>query len=724
EVHTVAWEPGPQEQQIRALAFDGNGDLWIGMRDRGVVRLHAGALVGTLTTRDGLPSDDVRAFLLARDGTMWIGTFKGLVRWKAGRISLGPVALNGSAIHAIAQDAQGDLWCATDEGLAHVRGDAVELLDGSRLPASDVHSVLFDRDGNLWIGTGAGVARMTPDGEIQRLPQFEVMILALFEDSEGNLWIGSRKGLDRLIDGDAIPVGTTEGATDELVEGVREDATGAMWITTSVGLFMIPPGQTMATKIVSDRGAMFAIYPDSHGDVWFGSGNGDIGRWHAGRFTWLGHQRWERIRTFSETDEGLWIGTDHGLFRMRDDKLDQAEEIIRHVVVDAIVPDASGALWLATAGGSLMRWRAGQQAPIPPGGPPRNATASAITVDLDGTMWVGTTGAGLWRLRDGHWFQFTAKDGMFDDLIWRILDDGRGNLWMSSNRGVWRVSRQQLEARSAGLRTTVDSVVYSEADGMRDRECNGALEPAGWRARDGRLWFPTTKGVVVIDPAHLHTTRPPSALLESIRVDGALQRIADHIVLAPGSSRLEFTYTAPALRGPDRLRFRYRLDGFDREWNDAGGQRLAQYTNLAPGGYRFVVEAGIDGAWGKAGGLSITLRPQFWQTGWFETLTILSVALAIVAVPLVRVRQLRVRARELDKRVQDAIGELKVLSGLLPICAWCKKIRDDRGYWSKIEAYLSARTDAQFTHGICPECTDKMLADENLSRSASQTSRR
>jgi len=205
EVHTVAWEPGPQEQQIRALAFDGNGDLWIGMRDRGVVRLHAGALVGTLTTRDGLPSDDVRAFLLARDGTMWIGTFKGLVRWKAGRISLGPVALNGSAIHAIAQDAQGDLWCATDEGLAHVRGDAVELLDGSRLPASDVHSVLFDRDGNLWIGTGAGVARMTPDGEIQRLPQFEVMILALFEDSEGNLWIGSRKGLDRLIDGDAIP---------------------------------------------------------------------------------------------------------------------------------------------------------------------------------------------------------------------------------------------------------------------------------------------------------------------------------------------------------------------------------------------------------------------------------------------------------------------------------------------------------------------------------------
>jgi hypothetical protein len=280
------------------------------------------------------------------------------------------------------------------------------------------------------------------------------------------------------------------------------------------------------------------------------------------------------------------------------------------------------------------------------------------------------------------------------------------------------VSRRQLDERAAGLRSTVESMLYGEADGMRDRECNGAIEPSGWRTSDGRLWFPNHKGLVVIEPTRLHPSQPPHALVESMRVDGHPHRLAGAIELAPGSTRLELGYTAPALRGPDRLRFRYRLEGFDSGWNDAGAQRVAQYTNLAPGSYKFIVEAGTDGKWGGAGTMAITLRPQFYQTRWFFVLALVSIVLAIVAVPLLRVRQLRARARELDARVQDAIRELKVLSGLLPICALCKKIRDDGGYWSKIEAYLSARTDAQFTHGICPECNDKMLADDGNSHAS------
>jgi ligand-binding sensor domain-containing protein len=725
EFQAVGWEPGPQEQQIRALAFDGNGDLWIGMRDRGVVRLHAGVLAAALTTHDGLPSDDIRTFHVSRDGAVWIGTFKGLVQWKAGRITQGPNALGGMSIYSIAQDRNGELWCGTDKGLAHVIGDTTEFVDPAKLPSPDVHAVMFDRDGNLWIGTRVGVARMTPDGQIQRLPEPQVMIRALLEDSEGNVWIASEKGLDRLRDGDMIPIGSAEGLSDDAARGVREDATGTVWVTTSVGLFMIPPGQTMATKIVGDRGAMYAIFPDSRGNVWFGSGDGDVGRWHDGKFSWLGHQRWERIRSFGETPDGIFIGTNHGLFLLRGDRLEEAQAVVPGVLIGAIVPDTSGSLWLATAGGGLMRWRAGASAPIPPGGPPRNTPVTTILFDPDGTMWVGTTGGGLWRLRDGRWFVFTSKDGLFDDLMWSTLDDGLGNLWMSSNRGVWRVSRQQLEARAAGQRATIDSVVYGEADGMRDRECNGAQDPAGWKTRDGRLWFPTGKGLVVIDPAHLHAPRPPNALVETVRIDGRPLALGDNLVVPAGSTRFELGYTAPTPRGPERLRFRYRLDGFDRAWNDAGAQRVAQYTNLPPGDYRFLVEAGFDGTWGNAGSIGFALRPQFFQTGWFHALAVIVLVLAIIAVPLLRVRQLRARARELDKRVQDAVGELKVLSGLLPICAWCKKIRDDRGYWSKIEAYLSARTEAQFTHGICPDCTEKMLSEESFGRSSiSQGSRR
>ena len=722
----VAWDPGPQEQQIRALAFDANGDLWIGMRDRGVVRLHAGERTDALTTRDGLPSDDIRSFLQARDGTLWIGTFKGLVQWKAGRIVRGPDALDGASINAIAQDAHGDLWFATEKGLAHLHSDRVELLDPAALPASHVERLLFDHDGNLWIGTSAGLARRTPDGEIQRLPQPTAMILALFEDGEGNLWVGSEKGLDRLFDGDMIPIGSTEGLTDEAARGIREDATGAVWITTAVGLYMIPPGQTLAVRVeAADRGAMYAIYPDSHGDVWFGSDRGDIGRWHDGRFSWFGHQRWERIRSFAETADGMWFGTNQGVFRLQGDRLEDARPVLPGSMAGRIVAGPDGSVWLATAGNGLMRWHNDGPAPIPPGGPPRNVPATSILFDPDGTMWVGTTSAGLWRLRDGRWSAFTSKDGMFDDLMWSTLDDGLGNLWMSSNRGVWRVSRQQLEARAEGRIAAIDAVVYGEADGMRDRECNGAQDPAGWRSRDGRLWFPTAKGVVVIDPAHLHTSRPPGALIASVRVDGELARPSGALELRAGSSRLEIGYTSPALRSPARLRFRYRLESFDHQWNEAGSQRVAQYTNLPPGDYRFAVQAGLDDTWGSEDSVAISLPPRFYETGWFYALATLLIALAIVAVPLLRVRQLRRRARELDRRVEEAVKELKVLSGLLPICAWCKKIRDDRGYWSRIEAYLSARTDAQFTHGICPDCTDKMLAEESFGRSSiSQGGRR
>jgi signal transduction histidine kinase len=273
-------------------------------------------------------------------------------------------------------------------------------------------------------------------------------------------------------------------------------------------------------------------------------------------------------------------------------------------------------------------------------------------------MWVTTEGVGLWRLRRDHWVAFTSKDGMFDDLVWRVLDDGRGNFWMSSNRGIWSVARRQLEDRAAGLRQTIEFVQYGEADGMPDRECDGSMDPAGWRAHDGRLWFPTVKGLAVIDPAHLHPVPPGDALIDTVRVDGQPHRLAPMLDLAPGKSRLEIAYTAPALRYPERLRFRYRLEGFDSSWNDAGPQRVAQYTNLAPGDYRFLVEAGRDGAWGRAGTVGITLRPHFYQTRGFDVLAAVLIILAIVAVPLLRIRQLRAREKELAERIREAVHEL------------------------------------------------------------------
>jgi ligand-binding sensor domain-containing protein/signal transduction histidine kinase len=657
EFRAVIWETGAQNAQIRTLTFDREGDLWIGLRDQGVVRLRAGILVAALGSRDGLPADEVRSILAARDGSIWFGTFRGLAQWKAGALVRGPSALDAIAIDKVAQDARGDLWCATGNGLVHVRGDKVEWIGADRLPTTRVRSILFDRDGNLWIGTGKGVARMTPSGQIDLLARPVAMVLTLFEDSEGNMWIGTEGGLDRLRDGNIIPFGAAQGATDSVVFTVREDPTGAIWIGSDEGLYRIAPGQATATKIADGHGTMYGSFPDSRGGVWFGARDGSIGRWRDGQFTWLGARAWERVRGFAETKDHMWAATDNGLFELHGDRLEDARPIVPGVAISAITPDDTGGLWLATESG-VKHWSAGALIAIPPGGPPSNTSATTIQFDRDGTMWVTTEGAGLWRLRNGQWFGFTSRDGMFDDVVWRVLDDGRGTFWMSSNRGIWKIARQQLEERAAGLRPKIEFVLYGEADGMPDRECDGSMDPAGWRSRDGRLWFPTVKGVAVIDPAHLHATTPADALIDSVRVDGRLQPFGHTLTLAPGSSRLEIAYTAPALRYPERLRFRYQLEGFDSGWNDAGAQRVAQYTNLAPGDYRFLVEAGRDGAWGRAGAIAVTLRPHFYQTRGFVVLAIALIVLAIVSLPLLRIRQLRARARELAERISEAVREL------------------------------------------------------------------
>jgi hypothetical protein len=247
---------------------------------------------------------------------------------------------------------------------------------------------------------------------------------------------------------------------------------------------------------------------------------------------------------------------------------------------------------------------------------------------------------------------------------------------------------------------------------MRDAECNGSFSPAGWRTHDGRLMFPTASGLAIITPKAIHAFEPQPAFVEAIRIDGEAAIVGSELALPPGAGRLEIDYTAAELHSPDRVHFRYKLEPFDSTWHDTRGERLAQYTNLSPGRYRFIIEAGIDGVWRPGQTIEVTAEPHFYQKTWFRLLSVLAAALAILAVPLLRVRELRVRERILDERVQAALRDVKTLSGLIPICAWCKKIRDDKGYWNLLEAYLTKHTDAKLTHGICPACVSKQEAAE------------
>jgi hypothetical protein len=204
-------------------------------------------------------------------------------------------------------------------------------------------------------------------------------------------------------------------------------------------------------------------------------------------------------------------------------------------------------------------------------------------------------------LQDGKFTNYTTNEGLFDDVVFQILDDGHGNLWMSCNKGVFRVNKQELNDFAAGRIKAITSISYGVADGMKSGECNGSSQPAGWKTRDGRLWFPTLKGVAVIDPQNVQINRLlPPVLIEQVLVDGQPLALRQQTACPPGKGQLEFHYTGLSFVAPERVKFKYKLEGFDRDWIDAGTRRVAYYTNIPPGKYQFRVKAcNNDGIWNE-----------------------------------------------------------------------------------------------------------------------------
>jgi hypothetical protein len=278
---------------------------------------------------------------------------------------------------------------------------------------------------------------------------------------------------------------------------------------------------------------------------------------------------------------------------------------------------------------------------------------------------------------------------------------------------VTQVGRSDLESVAAGKATRVRSRLFGVADGLKSPECNGGVQPAAWKARDGRLWFATMRGATVVDPARLRAVVPPPApVLETGTANGRPLDLKAPAHVPPGDHRLELSYTSARLSEPENMTFFYRLDGFDPDWIKAGPRRFASYTNVPPGRYRFRVKAcGPDQACSAdATSRELELAPHFVQTRSFTALCLLGAGLVLWSGHHFRLRRLRAHERELERRVAEELAQVKVLRGLLPTCAWCKKVRDDAGYWTQIESYIAEHSEAEFSHGICPECKQSFLS--------------
>ena len=694
------------KESVAALLETADGALWVGTETNGLRRIANGQIVH-FDKRDGI-DDQVRVLFQSRGGALWIGTANGLFEYKQGRFVRRETAHNyicgiaedgagaiyighhagveifrngrterlttaqglpSTRVHTIAVDRHGDIWLGTLIGLCRLRNGALTVVrESESLSEAAITSIQEDRNGNLWVGTSNGGLNRLANGRWTRFDELSGLsnnyVQGLAEDSEGSLWIATREGLNRLRDVRVLSITTREGLAHDSVNSVVEAGDGSIYVFNDSAAQFTRIRDGIAVNLPGRGGPSFAA---RDGSVWV-AGTDGLRQIRDGRIReYLPQLREQWISCVTEDRESLLFFIDKvGLrrlvrgeirpFRLRDGT--SYDNVEYHT---ALHVDSQGTLWAGTTGG-LVRIQDGAATTYTKAdGLPDNWITSFDEAP-DGSLWLSTMRGGLVRWQNGRFFSYTEAQGLPDNQTLCVLHDLQGDLWGSSPRGLWRIRGAEIAAMNAGTLARLQPDLFGTSDGMKTEECVFGTSHSGWRARDGRLWFLTRKGVVVADPGRMEKNlRLLPVLVEEMLVDGRVYSAGAGTILPPGSDKIEIHYNGLSLLNPERVRFRYRLEGYDQEWIEAGTRRTAYYTHLPPGAYRFQVAAcNHDGVWNEQGAaLAFTLRPRFRQTGWFYGLCALGVLLAGAGGYRLRMRQLRARERELMNLVEARTRELR-----------------------------------------------------------------
>lgn len=729
--------PQLKSNYIRALLTDRQGALWIGTAE-GLVHMRAGKFT-LFTTDEGLPSNTIQALCEDREGNLWVATATGLGLFKSGGLTTFTTKERqiGGSIQALFEDADGALWIATPYGVGRVKDGAftnytvrdglgsnsvraiqqdrdgrlwfgslggLTSFSGGRfttyttrdgLPNDRIISLHADRDGGLLIGTAGGLARFS-DGRFTGLNAGDALststILSLLEDLEGNLWVGTESAGVNLLKSTKFTTYTARnGLSNDLVKSIYEDRQGNTWIgTDGGGLNLLKDGKlaVYTTRDGLSSNVVIALSGDGAGNLWAGTPDG-LNRFSQGKFTVYtaadGLANNDVRSIHADRRGNLWIGTRGGLTLMKDGVFKTFTEVdgLANDLIATLYEDAKGDLWVGTFGG-LSKFTNDEFTTLTTKDGLSSDAVISLYEDVDGTLWIGTNGGGLNRLKDGQLTAYTTRNGLLDDVVYRILEDGRNNLWLSCRKGIFHIEKKPLDEFARGRIPSIAPVAYGTADGMMTRECSGGGDPAGWKGRDGKLWFPTIKGVAMIDPERIKTnSQAPPVVIEQIRIDDQSIAPSDRIELPPGATRFDFYYTAPSFVAPEKVRFKYKLEGFDPDWIDSGTRRIAYYTNLRPGAYTFrVIASNNDGVWNQTGAtFGLYLKPYFYQSYWFYAVCLLGLAILAWLLFRLRVRGMRTQfsavlaertriAREIhDNLAQEMSGisvQLEVVARTMP----------------------------------------------------------
>ncbi len=551
------------------------------------------------------------------NGALWIGFHEAVVkRWKSGVLTVYARQQNlSSRILHLYEDPQGTLWAALPGRLHRLRDGMFEPVmskeDNTRM--GTVSSLWGDREGSLWIGLESnGLGRL-------RARQLATLTIAdglpnestrsVFQDRQDNLWIGTATGLAKYRDGSMVSYSEVDGSRLGSVRAIAEDAEGTLWIAAAQNLLLLQrdklvrfPGWQCASDIK-------VLYRDRQSRMWAGT-DGD------GLFQFEGDQ----IRNF-RTQDGL------------------ASNQIR-----SILTDRQGKLWIGTFGG-VSRYADGEFTTYTVKDGLPNNRVYALHEDEEGALWFATRG-GLSRFKDGVFFNYLADSGLFSGFVYALLDDERGNFWFSCAAGLFRASKAELRDFAIGKLKKITSVDYGVRDGMMTRACNVGNQPAAWKATDGKLLFCTMKGVVIVDPESVSVSGPVAPIyIENVSINKQAQQPDGESRVPLGAGEVEIHYAALNYISPEKVRFKYLLEGFDKEWVEAGTRRFAYYANLPPGEYRFrVIASTVDGPWNEEGdSYGFYLKPHFYQTYWFLVLFIAGILFIAGLVYRLHVMELKAR---------------------------------------------------------------------------------
>ena len=670
--------PGLNVNFISALLGTADTSLWIGTEGDGLIRQHNGVYT-KYNIASGLSSDRIYTLHEDSDGGIWIGTSGGGLNYLKNEKILKFDTLNGLAsnyIRSIALDARGRVWVGTQKGLSVIDHGQIKnyyMKDG--LSDDFIETLVAGKDQNIWIGTKSGGLNLFRNDRFYSYSIKDGLtsdaIMTLCFDSAGMLWIGTNGGgISRMKEGKFYPFTTHDGLSGDLIAKLFQDREGNIWAGSSgTGIDRIKKKsiQTLTTREGLPGDVILPVFEDHAGVLWMGIAGVGLIRWDNGKIQIFAPKNGMPddlvLSIAQDPDHTLWIGTAGGgitSFKNGKFKTYTTEHGLSNNVVAALHCDRSGVMWAGTTGGGINCYKNGRFSALTTKNGLSHDNVTCITDDSRGNLWVGTNAGlnlirnnkitvfthdnglsddyilSLYEDKDGNVWAgtaangfnlirnekitcFTMKDGLIHEVVLKIIEDDFGYFWISCNKGIYKVKKQDLFDFADSKIKSLSPVSFGKSDGLETTECNGGVSPAGFKTHNGKLLFPTMKGVAIVDPEMMNTINSyfSPIFIEEFLVDGQPVDMTTSISIPSYSKRLEFRFAALNYTNPDRIRYRCRLVGFDKDWIDCGTDRNAEYTNIPGGNYLFQVMASNEnGQWNDltCTELKFRLKPPFYRT--------------------------------------------------------------------------------------------------------------